>query len=197
MDTLRNCFFLIALLLAPSVSQATIMDLPDAAGIGYFEDTATGLKWMDVDNFFGMSYTEIEAAISGTGYKIANLSEIQLLHSSLAYDDYFAWNSILGDNNRGNTNIVWGFYDISQPSVAGESWMYSDLATNGGGKQWNYSTLGVPGYFSPYDVSKSAPAADRGAWVVQIDPGTQIPEPTTVLLMGIGLGAAYRRKRKA
>ena len=66
--------------------QATITDLADVGGKGYFYDSATGYTWMDVDNFYYMNYYQVEAAISGTDYKLLhllNLISFTRLHISL------------------------------------------------------------------------------------------------------------------
>jgi len=156
-------------------ADADTIDLRDREGIGYFADTDTGLTWIDVDTYFGMTYAAIQSALPA-GYSIATYSQILGLHGSLPHSGYADWAPRVGDSNRVVTRLVWGFYDVGDPRFAAESWMYSSPATFTGGK-WNYSHIGGLGYPAYLHPAVGYSASDLGAWAV--GPALQEVLPTS------------------
>ncbi len=60
-------------------AQTTLFDLPMDVGGGTFKDSATGLAWLDVDRFFGMSYDSIVQSLQGTPYRLATKAEVEAI----------------------------------------------------------------------------------------------------------------------
>lgn len=187
----------VILFLSVGSINAAIVDLPDQDGKGYFRDLNTGYTWMDVDNFLGMTYSEIEASIVATDFHIASDDEMQELFTSAplsfvkqsstppyfpdshinAFNQYY---SIMGGSpwggdpsNPTNSNyfrIIWGMYNINTPNQL-------SYFTTGPGDYFpsNMGWAGSSGYTSSYAL---------GAFVVNT---TSVPVPPALLILGSGL----------
>jgi hypothetical protein len=165
---------------------ASIVNLGDS-----FQDSATGLLWKDVDLYFGMTYNEVETSISGSGSRMATLSEVQQLFSSYTQADFSSYASAMCttvgcEPTPRNRNIIWGSYDDG------------DLSDNGAGYAWVYgwdSTLSNADNNVDVDATKFN---DMGAWVIAgSTPTTDVPEPTSFLgmLTALGFVAAFKRRQ--
>lgn len=187
----RYAFLVIfALMIIPTQALAAVSDLPDVGGKGFFYDSNTGYTWMDVDNFYGMTFNQIATSLSGTDYHIASYSEIAQLHASLPFASYSSWAPFVGDYDRGYSRIVWGFYEFQ--NVPYGSWMYSDSQTFTGGV-WNYGHLGGPGWNA---YSETGAYIDLGAWVVNSSGNSAVPEPLSFFLLGCGLACVVSMRNR-
>ena len=105
-------------------ADALIVDLPDMGSTGFFKDLTTGYIWMDIDNFFGQTYSSISSSLSGSDFHLASLSEINQLKLSapaeLALFD--AHSAIMGGST--SVNLIWGFFDDDGNHTNGGSWNY-------------------------------------------------------------------------
>ena len=201
--------FVFVLFCATVSSNAAIVDLPDVDGRGYFEDLTTGFIWMDVDNFLGMTYSQIETSLSGTDFHIASYDEVQqLLFTSAtlsppwvasagnlippashiaAFNEYYdimggsGWSGVPSDPTNSNYyRIIWGMYD--------------DLDSV---NQWFYYATG-PGDYNPSNMAwvHSFGYTDSyalGAFVVD---STSVPIPGAFWLVSSGLMGLLGFKRK-
>jgi len=160
---LRLLLVLGLLWLTPSLALAALTDLPDADGKGYFVDESTSYVWMDVDNFYGMSYDAIEASLAGTDFHIATTDEVNQMLAS-AGTDFAAIAETMGYSVR--SSLIWGLYSGGD-EVNGNYQSYY-LASNNPTMGWR-----------PYPLSASliATSPDLGAFVVNTTPPAP-PEET-------------------
>ena len=203
MKKLLVVFTLILAFGLAGTSNAAIVDLPDDAGNGYFRDLNTGYVWMDIDNFLGMTYSEIETSLAGTDFHIASYDEIQELFISAPLDfsysypsthittfnEYYdimggsGWSGIPDDpTNSDWFRIIWGMYDSA-----------------GSVNQWSCYTTG-PGIYNPSNMgwaysSGYASSYALGAFVVETT-SVPIPSASYLLISGIVGLATIRRKLK-
>lgn len=170
--------------IAPLCAQAAVLDLEDQEGKGYFYDEVTGYTWMDVDNFFDMSYADIEASIEGTSFRIATEEEVATLIESAGTDfNYISGVMGFGERVPGSL-IIWGMYDSSnQPQgTRNSAYIWSDEVP----VKWGYATIpdSTWQYFS-----------DLGAFVVDTTPPPP-PEPELIsAVIEIVPGKLNRRSR--
>jgi hypothetical protein len=190
-------------LLAGAPALAGVIDVADvtigSAQFRAFQDTSTNLTWLDLDNFFqGYSYNLVAfvLAVSGSGFHIATLTEVQTLEASIpAVPANFAAEAvIIGANYPGNPHapggrsIMWGCYaaDGETVSYAFRYEPYTDWAA-------------LPGHILKTDLLSSAlpDFQDLGVWVVSDSAATNgsVPEPGTFALLGLGLGAFVAARR--
>ncbi len=161
-----------------------------------FADQSTGLTWIKVDTFWGLSYNEIAAGLTGSGFTFATFSQVQTLfadagnpatepeYDSLAAAMGGAWS---GGTEPTGREIIWGDY-LSDSS--GENWAWS-FSPNSGGGAWASANEGYPLDFT---------YADLGAWVVQAGAASIPDHASSWLLLGlsaVGLLACRQRFGRA
>jgi len=182
-----------AFLINPAISYGSVIDLSDVNGFGYFQDSATGFTWMDVDNFLNMTFSEVSSLIQGSGFSIATRAQLEQLHNSSG-DSYSTLAPIMGDSSQGDTGIMWGLYDHSLNPTGFYAWSW----LRDHEESWSYDDVsGIPvegGDLSEYTA--------LGAWVVATSTFTPLPSavpiPPALWLFGSGLigliGMARRKK---
>lgn len=205
-NSLSLCVATLALLSAGnSVVQASVIDVSDVvvAGSSYraFQDTTTGLVWLDLDNFFQddtATYNSIVTYLAGSGYHLASMTDLLLLMASIPAipANFDAEAVIVGANYPGSPyatgtrNLMWGIYEDGN-SADGVSyvWRFSS-DTNWGVGPNIVSATAVLNTVDPTD-------RDLGAWIVA--DAADVPEPAAAALVGLGLAwaALLRRKRAA
>ncbi len=176
--------------------RAAIFDLPDVNGKGYFQDTATGKTWMDLDNFFGQSYNIVNASLDLSGYHIATLFELEELAVSVDPSMYETWYPIIGGTYEyySDPYIFYsqynfrGLYDDGDVALKVGLGHFSYLSFNDTVYDWSFT--------SNYYSSTVIPADGIGTWVVSDFQTAAIPEPMTLSLFGMGLAGFAFRKRK-
>ena len=63
--------------------QAAVIDSADVGGLATFQDTNTGRVWLELDNFFGKTTTEMVAAAQSAGFTFATTADVHQLLDAL------------------------------------------------------------------------------------------------------------------
>jgi hypothetical protein len=195
-----------AALIAGMPVHATVIDTPDVVigtnSFRTFQDVSTGKIWLDLDNFFGSSYSynSVVTLLSGTQFHVATLSDMNALQASIpAVPANFAAEVVIVGGNylgspyaNGTRSLMYGVYDdggLGAPTYASDFFRYSTTTISWG---QNIDSLRT-------DLPLSFLAPDVGVFVV--GPTQPFPEPETYAMMLAGLGllgfAARRRKQPA
>jgi len=188
MNIFRNAILTSLLLLAFAISpaRATIIDVADSGGYGYFMDTDTGYTWLDMDNFFGMSYNQMVTVATSLGFTVATSTEVSQLLGSLPLTggEWSSYSSVMG--SAPSRNLIWGAYDIGSTTTHG--WQYAyDYDTS-----WHYGSGSNDVIYNVGTVH-----ADLNIWAYSTSFSASVPETTSLLLMAlglIGLGVSVRKK---
>lgn len=194
---------LAAIVLHTSCAQASFIDLdwsnPDDGRITL--DTKTGLEWLDLSATIGRSYDEVrlEAGPGGefVGFRHATDVEVRNLWENAGIpiiDDfaYYAANFVPVQGLMNHIGITW---DLSYPWDPATTQIAIGLANDTSGLSGWPTFLRLDKYDDPslqlasacfrcgyYSPDGSDPHV--GHWMVRT---TQVPEPATLLLLGIGL----------
>jgi hypothetical protein len=203
---LKHALFIASLtvFLCPAGSQAAVVNSADVniAGNPYrtFIDQNTNLTWLDLDNFWDATstYNSIVALLAGSGFHLANLTELSALQSSMpAIPANFTSESVIvGGNYFGNPapgadrNLEWGIYQDGN-AADGVSYSWKDAGWNFG-----FNVVGA----STTLRSINTRSQDLGAWIVSDAVINPTPVPAALPLFATGFGVlgllGWRRKRK-
>lgn len=127
MISIRMFALVIAIVALPVPSYSQVTDLPAGPYGGQFRDEATGKTWLDVSNFYGMSYAQIVAFLTGTPFRIATKAEVETLFNSLGNMP----TAIGAESRCVNMTCISGFYDDSasgsNPNLFGLASVYWSL----------------------------------------------------------------------
>lgn len=171
-----------------SMSAAVINSTP-IGGLNTFQDTNTGRTWVDLDNYFGLSYLDMKANVESKGFIVADLAAVEQLLNSLPLTggEWATYAAIMG--RAPNRDLIWGAY---LPEGATVSWAWSFE----GDTAWSYEDTsgldlnGVP--------NAGGPDADMNIWAYTENGAGAIPEPATFGLAGSAVLAmlALRLRRR-
>lgn len=200
---MRSSALLVTLLFGTVAANAGVIDVPNVTigGGSYraFQDSTTGLTWLDLDNLFftNHTYNTINALLDGSGFHLATFSELEGLQASIPAipGNYASEASIIGANypgspfSTGSRDLAWGIYEDGNPSDGvAYSWKYSNDS------EWNVYESGVDQNLEIRFAN--AQDQDLGAWIV--GNSSPVPEPGTFGLLGLSFvgAAAFRFGRR-
>lgn len=170
-------------------AQAAVIGSADVGGLATFQDTNTGRVWLELDNFFGKTTTEMVAAAQTAGFTFATTADVhQLLDSlPLTSGEWPGYEAIMG--GAPNRGLIWGSYDDGgDPLLVGWAYAYD------GDTAWNF----VDATFGVNDVPNAGtPEADMNIWAYQA--GQAVPEPGSLVLAALalaGICAVGRRRHQ-
>ena len=168
------------LLVSASHAMSALVDLPDVDGIGYFKDNATGLTWMDVDNFLNMSTADVIDLVAESNFRLATFSDLQNMQNqpNMVFSDFAA---IIGyAQYLSGKKIIWGFY----VNEGDGSRVYAS-ALSEDSTQWSYLSYDYIEGKSPF----------CGAFVVS-STQSEVPLPSSVIFLFSGFISLYRYRLK-
>ena len=180
---------LLALLVAASMLATTgratagpIVESADIGGLRTFTDTATGLVWADLNNFFGLTYNEMKAAVEAAGFAVAVRSEVDtlLLSLDLSATPVASWDSYAAIMGKApNRELIWGAY-VPEVDPAFVSWAFAFQ----GDTAWSFDAS--TGFGVDSVPNGGSDVADMNIWAFQVNPTGAVPAPAGVILAGVG-----------
>lgn len=145
--------FVVASGLAVTASAALITDGP-----GYFQDTTTGYRWMDINQFYNKTYPQMLALLP-SGFAPADAAQMQTLmdDAPAGASTYLSDAAVMGvpSPTPFNRDIIWGFYGD------GTHWAYKFRTDT----SWTTAVAFTPSF------------QDLGLFAVSVP----VPEPTTLV----------------
>ncbi len=95
-----------------------------------FKDEISGLVWMDVDNYYHMTYNQVQASLA-TGFSIATLDQMNAMIASAGIG-YTHLANVMGDalHSSGPNRIIYGMFDDqeSNPEISA-AYVYNSYPT--------------------------------------------------------------------
>jgi len=174
-----------------SPTRAAILDSADINGLRTFQDGSTGRVWLDLDNFydntatFGTTGTQMIALAESSGFTFATRPDVEQLFGTLPLDGslWADYASIMGYGHP--RELIWGMYDDGTPGLNG--WAYAFKVN----PVWSFAEDATDPTLIQNGMSPGA--VDMGIWAYTANP---VPEPSTYLLMLVGLAACLMVNRQ-
>jgi hypothetical protein len=179
-----SCLAAVTFLTTPA--NANVINAAPVGGYGTFQDTNTGRVWLDLNNFFNESYSQMAATANSLGFTVAMYGDVsQLLNSlPLVGGQWPTYASIMG--SAPNRGLIWGGFDPGNGGTHG--WAYSfDTDQN-----WTY--ILNSGHSDNSIENDGSAFADMNIWAFQT--GTVPDGGSTVALLGFALAGVAVLRRK-
>ena len=181
-----------------SGASAAVINSADVSGLKTFKDTSTGRIWLDMNNFFDVtsnnSVTGLQmiSTAQAAGFTFAAKADVTQLLGSLPLGpgQWAGYAPVMGHGVP--RQLIWGMYDDGN---------------NNGLYGWAYAFASYTAWGYADDVANPSVIQNQGNPNSQdlglfafIEGGSDVPEPTSIALIGLGLAgllAARRRKMLA
>jgi hypothetical protein len=183
----RLASFLLCIAFGASANyaQAGLSSSASVDGLATFEDTSTGLVWLQLPDMFNLSYAAQVTAAESAGFTVANFATVSTLwaDTDLGSGDWTSVEAITGGSS--SRALIWGNYaDTLNVGGGPNGWGYA----YGGDTSWSY--------YNPDAPAESF--SDLGLWAYETSSQqSSVPEPASLALVGLGLLAAAAARRKA
>lgn len=173
----------IALLLSSPVHAGLITNAP-VNGLATFKDTSTNLVWIKLPELFGKSFTTQSEIARAAGFTVADYAAVSTLINGSAQISNGGWYQvadIVGDSFH--RDLMWGNFSTSATNSSLSAYAFA----------YDTSPIWYTGGYGYGGASNS----DLGLFAYR-SATTDIPEPMSAGLMGLGLvGLALSRRRKS
>jgi len=175
--------------LSVGAASAAVINSSPIGSLTTFQDTNTGRIWVDLDNYFGLSYLDMKADVESKGFIVADLAAVEQLLNSLPLTggEWPTYAAIMG--RAPNRDLIWGAY---LPEISNVSWAWS--FQNDG--VWSFED--DTGFGLDVVPNAGGPDADMNIWAYTENGAGAVPEPSPLGLAGSAVMAmlALRLRRR-
>jgi hypothetical protein len=182
MSRIASCLAALALLALSAVA-APIVNAPNVGAFTTFQDLATGRVWLDLNNFFNASYVDMRSSVEAAGFTIAARADVEQLLNTLPLTggEWSTYSTVMGA--APNRNLFWGAY--LSPITLSYAYAYDTDSA------WSFHD--DSGALLNSIPNAGTPAADMNMWAYQVGE-IVVPEPSSMMLVGLGFAALAARR---
>ncbi len=174
-------------------SHAAVVNSANVGSYRTFQDTSSGLVWLDMDNFFdsatgtgSMTGLQSMAAAQAAGFQVATRAQVQAMLNTLPLTggQWAGYASIMGFGDP--RDLIWGL--TNDAGTYGWAWAFSNDTA------WQYSGAGGE---SAVAAGNPAGSQDLGVWAFRVADDHNVPEPGMLGLFALAAAAGLLARRRA